>query len=43
MFVLKLIFEIGAVLGLALILRKFIGIPSSLSLLEDNRSLQRRL
>ena len=43
MFTLKLIFEMGAVLGLALILRKFIGIPSSLSLLEDNRSLQRRL
>lgn len=43
MFVLKLIFEIGAVLGLALILRKFVGVPSSLSLLEDNRSLQRRL
>lgn len=43
MFVLKLIFEIGAVLGLALILRKFIGIPSSLSLLEDSRSIQRRL
>jgi len=43
MFLLKLIFEIGAVLGLALILRKFIGVPSSLSLLEDNRSIQRRL
>lgn len=43
MFALKLAFEIGAVLGLALILRRFIGVPSSLSLLEDNRSLQRRI
>ncbi len=43
MLFIKLFFEIGAVLGLALILRKFVGIPSSLSLLEDNRSLQRRL
>lgn len=43
MFILKLICEVAAVLGLALVLRRFIGIPSSLSLLEDSRSLQRRL